>query len=329
MTITGDISGSTSAELPLEMPDASAQASAGGLPAFAVIGAQKAGSTFLLETLREHPQIFMPSSEVGYFEDGLYDPGRWDGFVQRFQAAQPGQVIGFKRPNLLGSPNVPERIRRDLGHPKLIVVLRPPSERAISAYFHYMATGLLPCLPLDVGIRKIFAGELEGWPRAGEILEFGRYGHHLERYGHLFGRSKLFVLDVRDLNDSDSILTRLFRFLEVDESFRPQTRLNPNNRPMAAPYSLTRIKIRRLLEFPVKTWNHDGGYFGYRGGIFWSGYIGVVRLFDKRVLAPLYRCSAPKAEEIRRELDDFYADDQTALARWLDGADGNGGKVNR
>ena len=42
------------------------------LPDFFVIGAQKAGSTYLLECLGEHPQVFMPPAEVAFFEDPLY-----------------------------------------------------------------------------------------------------------------------------------------------------------------------------------------------------------------------------------------------------------------
>jgi len=39
-------------------------------PSFIVIGAQKAGSTYLLQCLRDHPTIFMPRSEIP--EDPLY-----------------------------------------------------------------------------------------------------------------------------------------------------------------------------------------------------------------------------------------------------------------
>ena len=37
------------------------------LPDFFVVGAQKAGSTYLLECLNDHPQIFMPEQEVAFF----------------------------------------------------------------------------------------------------------------------------------------------------------------------------------------------------------------------------------------------------------------------
>src|SRR5690606_17419350 len=111
-------------------------------PEFFVIGAQKAGSTYLLQCLGEHPQIFMPPSEVAFFEDSLYSADRLGDFEKHFAPAKKGQVIGVKRPNLLGHPECPERLRRHMPDLKIVVTLRNPIERAVSGYFHYMKSGL-------------------------------------------------------------------------------------------------------------------------------------------------------------------------------------------
>ncbi|WP_424097675.1 sulfotransferase domain-containing protein [Moorena producens] len=37
------------------------------LPNFLIIGAQKAGTTWLSHNLREHPEVFIPSDEIHYF----------------------------------------------------------------------------------------------------------------------------------------------------------------------------------------------------------------------------------------------------------------------
>lgn len=39
------------------------------LPDFIVIGAQKAGSTFILNCLAEHPDVFMYHEEIRFFEN--------------------------------------------------------------------------------------------------------------------------------------------------------------------------------------------------------------------------------------------------------------------
>ncbi len=43
------------------------------LPDFLVIGAQKAGTTWLHHNLRLHPQIWMPEGEVHYFDRKIKD----------------------------------------------------------------------------------------------------------------------------------------------------------------------------------------------------------------------------------------------------------------
>ncbi len=82
------------------------------LPDFFVIGAQKAGSTFLLQCLGEHPQIFMPESEVPFFEDSLYlvDEGKIKIYIsdaegremqQRIPLGRTGQLHEISGPLLL------------------------------------------------------------------------------------------------------------------------------------------------------------------------------------------------------------------------------------
>ena len=42
------------------------------LPNFLIIGAQKAGTTFIHKCMREHPDIFLPINEVRFFENPEY-----------------------------------------------------------------------------------------------------------------------------------------------------------------------------------------------------------------------------------------------------------------
>ena len=83
------------------------------LPRFLIIGAQKAGSTFLHETLRQHPSLFLPRYETPIFEDPFYQAGAVQSELGRILApARPDQKPGIKRPDYLGRPECPARLAR-------------------------------------------------------------------------------------------------------------------------------------------------------------------------------------------------------------------------
>lgn len=104
------------------------------LPNFLIIGAQKSATTFLLRCLREHPDVFVPSGEIPFFEDPDYSQGDIESFARLFARGCHKKAVGLKRPNYLHKPECPERIHRHIPSARLIVILRDPIERAISAY---------------------------------------------------------------------------------------------------------------------------------------------------------------------------------------------------
>ena len=221
------------------------------LPDFFVIGAQKAGSTYLLQCLGEHPQIFMPPAEVAFFEDSLYAAERIGEFEKNFQSARPGQVIGVKRPNLLGHPECAERLQRHMPNLKIIAILRHPVERAVSGYFHYMKTGMLPIASAEVGLRKILAGEYSHFPRAAEVLEFGLYGKHLMHYEKYFPRENFHVMLLEDMKQhAEDQLSALYEFVGVAADFRPESF---DSRPMKS----------ALLNYPLAAVGCTGSTLPY------------------------------------------------------------------
>lgn len=285
------------------------------LPDFFVIGAQKAGSTYLLQCLGEHPQIFMPPSEVAFFEDGLYDREQMDRFERHFDPATPEQVVGVKRPNLLGLPEVPQRLQQHMPNLKLVVVLRHPVQRAVSGYFHYMKTGFLPLLPIEEGMPRLLSRELQDsdlYPRAGDVLEFGLYHKHLTHYQKFFPAEKTHIILLDDVRrDAQEELRRTYEFLGVDTGFQPPS---VSSRPMGASYSILRLRLWNAVDRHCRVWSEDRRYFHRRGGLVGTAARKLNAGLDQHVWRRLFSASAPKlSQALESELTDFYRSDVQLL----------------
>jgi hypothetical protein len=215
------------------------------LPNFIIIGAQKSGTTFLQHCLHEHPQIFISKNEVVFFEDPHFKSHKLEDLEKLFKDASPKQLLGIKRPNYLGRPECPKRIKKILPDAKLIVILRNPIDRAISAYFHNIKLNLIPQIPPDDGLKKIFLeGEIKGHPRSSWVRKHGYYYKHLKRYLKYFDKKQILILYYDDLKRSPlKTIKKCYKFLGVDSNFNPK---KINTHPQKGVYSTYRLFIKRL-----------------------------------------------------------------------------------
>ena len=121
------------------------------LPDFVIIGAQKAGTTTLYNSLKRHPGIAPASHKELFFFDLQYHrgpmwyrahfpyrPSRWPvmtrGRSQRL-------LSGESTPNYLFHPHAPGRMAAVIPQAKLLVLLRNPVDRAYSHYQHQVRAG--------------------------------------------------------------------------------------------------------------------------------------------------------------------------------------------
>lgn len=286
-------------------------------PDFVIIGAQKSASTFVHQCLAAHPEVYMPAREVTAFESPDYERGA----VARLEAElarESARLHGIKRPNLLGTPGAAARLRRHAPDARLIAVLRNPVERAVSAYFHYMSDGFIPLRPLGEGMRALLDGAYDRrWPRAREILTFGRYHHGLEAYAHYFARGRVLVLLHEDVTrDAPAALRRVADFLGIAPEFEAR-RLAA--RPQAVVYHLGRLRLLRArnpLRFrynPART-RLEQRRFNALG----NGLAGAVTALDRLLLARLWPASRPALPaDLRARLQALYAPDVRALEQLI------------
>lgn len=132
-------------------------------PDFIIGGAMKSGTTTLHYILGQHPQVFIPDREVNFYDiDNLFqhpdfnyfdganwvsqrlddDPERfWKWYASHFEGAGENQLVGEDSTTYLSSEIAAKRIAMQNKQLKLIILLRHPTERAYSQYWHLVRTG--------------------------------------------------------------------------------------------------------------------------------------------------------------------------------------------
>ena len=220
------------------------------LPNFLVIGAAKSGTTSLYEYLRQHPETFMcPTKEPGFFrghsED--VDPTQLDTqSLRRFRrfeskavshiddyralySGAQGKAIGEATPSYLWSPSAPQKIREHIPDAKLVAILRDPAERAFSHFLMNVRTGRELSTDFDTILENEDYGEDNPYVGTQHYIRHGFYYRQLLRYHAVFPAEQIRVFLLSDLKqDPAGTLAQLFQYLEIDDSFAPDTSTKHN-----------------------------------------------------------------------------------------------------
>jgi hypothetical protein len=282
------------------------------LPSFFLIGAQKSASSFLHDCLREHPNIYMPKEETPFFEDPYYDPARELEFEALFDHVNQDKQIGIKRPDYLARQECSERIARLVPDARFLLVLRNPIERAVSAYYWYLKQGYLPFLPLEQGMDNLLNGNYKSsYPKSQEILDYGFYYQHINRYLTYFDRDQMFISLHEDFKNKPLEMIRdVYSYLGVDENQTPKTLTKT---PKKTVYSLPRLKWLKLRNPFI----HDYQYYDENMVTLtpkWGAFSTTVKAFfflvDRAFLAPFFKDSKPNlSHDLQHRLLDLYHDD--------------------
>lgn len=210
-------------------------------PDFLIIGAQKAGTTWLWRMLEQHPDTDLAKEkEIHFFGSSeLYRKGK-DRYYGHFARLDRSKVIGeastsyfydnvpywYNESSKLevdhSLPTIPELITAELPDVKILVVLRDPVHRALSAYFHFMRGeywmrkgAVSPSLGLkETAIQN---------PKI-RILEYGYYARYLKLWSKHVPEDRMRVLifeeDVRQ--QPEKAVREVYEFLGLDPQFQPE-----------------------------------------------------------------------------------------------------------
>jgi len=195
-------------------------------PNFLVIGAQKCGTTWLEKNLAAHPEVGTPGyKELHFFDkEERFSKGK-DWYEQQFPGGSSIRASGEFTPNYFWIPesgeeaaesgqlpDIPQRIHELYPEIRLILILRDPVARAVSAYYHQIRAG------------RIRPGQRISnvWHRFG-IRSMGNYGRTLKAWREFFPANQLKVLFHEEAVVKDPLqsLRELYGFIGVDATFVP------------------------------------------------------------------------------------------------------------
>lgn len=198
---------------------------------FCIIGAQKAGTTALVRYLMQHPDIFIPlKKELHLFNRALIMP--WSNrrasdqeISTYFEAARPEQICGEATPAYFYWPDTPKLLADHNPNMKILVCLRHPVIRAVSAWRMEVARGR-ETLSFSEAIRtgRARVREAEGGVhKTFSYVERGFYSEQIKTLFQSFNRSSVLFIRSENIVADSPFLQRTLSFLGVDPiEFEPE-----------------------------------------------------------------------------------------------------------
>ena len=173
------------------------------LPDFLLIGAQKSGTTSLFHYLAQHSQVAVnprKRKEIYFFNQ---ESNRvLEAYRQYFPLCSVPGLVGDGTTVYFHSPEVPERVHHLLPKVKLVLVLREPSARALSHYYHHVQRGREKRSTEEAFSEETLLNYEAGTLRSGlsfRYLSNGDYAYHLERWLRFFPENQILVVQAERL----------------------------------------------------------------------------------------------------------------------------------
>jgi hypothetical protein len=190
---------------------------------FFLIGTQKAGTTSLYQYLVQHPEIYFSEvKELRYFiDEGIYSRG--ENYLNNFFYNYAGQkLVGTSHVHMLCSPEAPKRTADYNRNAKLIVILRSPLDRAVSAYLYAKKNGWEKQAATLSQAFEMEKKRITSNPVNFDLLYFhnGLYFKHLENWRKFFSKENFIIVTDAQLKlFPQETVNRIFPFLNISEFY--------------------------------------------------------------------------------------------------------------
>jgi len=231
-------------------------------PTFIYIGAARAGSTWLYQCLRRHPEIYVPAAkDIEFFDNNFNKGEQW--YFSFFKNAAGKTAVGELSHDYYLHPAAAQRIHDLLPEVRLICCLREPVDKMYSHYkYARRFRGGREALSVFTAMAERAAGEKNNdsqQPGTLDLdwnlgLETVFYAERLAPFFELFPKENILVLFYEDLKkDPAAFIRRVYSFLGVNPDYEPDVlhqRVNPAGRariPALAHAVYFAARVFRLL----------------------------------------------------------------------------------
>lgn len=210
-------------------------------PSFLIAGVAKCGTTSLFYYLDQHPEICIPKKETFYFIADQYRDQTADKKGQR----EPSRIIFTKQQyetlyskcknGISGEVStcyvyyhdqaIP-KIKETLGDIPVIIILREPVSRLLSGYKHFQRLEK-ETLPLEAALQAEAERKKKGYDFMWQYRGLGYYADAVKQYIDSFSKVKVILME--DLQQQPlQTMQEIFRFIGVDDTFKPDTSVQYN-----------------------------------------------------------------------------------------------------
>lgn len=191
-----------------------------------IIGVQKAATTSLFYWLGQHEEVYAPlaAKDYPFFADNkLWEQGV-DNYLKLFSKAGKQKIILAGSVHTLKFSYARKRLHQIYPDATLIVVLRDPIDRLVSAYNYRAKTGAEQ-LDFTEALQQEVArstGPLFEDNAGGAYIEHGFYCKQLKELMKLFAPERIKILWFEEIVATPTLVLRdLFQFLGIDADFEP------------------------------------------------------------------------------------------------------------
>lgn len=288
-------------------------------PNFFIVGAPKCGTTAWVDYLSGHSKICFSSSKEPHFFNEDFPDFRWAhslaAYQEFFQACEDAKIVGDASVMYLYSSTAAQNISQFAPDAKILIMLREPAS-FIRSYHNQL---LMNCDETETDLRKAWemsgARPAETIPNSCRDLAFldykraGRFSEQVERYLDCFPANQIKIVFMRDWKvDPRSFYVDLMEFLGLPDDGKTDFPVIHSAKHVAS------RRIHQLSQRPPSGLKMIMASIRKVPGLGNFRFSDTLRKFNTRV-----GYNRTVDDELIKEIDAYFAEDQIKLTRLLAG----------